>query len=140
MTQPVCQRCNGSAIDPEYSSPAVVYGDHPEPENLEPCIACQLPSSRIPLDDMTSDALDALYAELENLRLAVAGADHVSAAWARKLRKAEAELHAARDTLERVRKLGAEWADPKYRGQRGIPHVLAADVLRAALDEHQEQT
>lgn len=36
-----CDRCNGTAVDPEDSSPGTVYGDFPEPPALEPCRACQ---------------------------------------------------------------------------------------------------
>jgi hypothetical protein len=38
-----CERCKGSAIDPEDSSPGTIYGNFPEPPALEPCRACQFP-------------------------------------------------------------------------------------------------
>lgn len=36
-----CSRCQGTAVDPEDSSPGTVHGDFPEPPALEPCRACQ---------------------------------------------------------------------------------------------------
>jgi hypothetical protein len=38
-----CQRCGGSGIDPEDSSPGSIWGDYPEPPALEPCRDCQFP-------------------------------------------------------------------------------------------------
>ncbi|TXS16063.1 hypothetical protein EAO71_35140 [Streptomyces sp. ms191] len=74
------------------------------------------------VDSITSDALDQLYAELEQLRLDQAGTDHVSAAWARKLREqqhraeqAEAKLAAAREATDSVHR--AMVHDPRDWGQ-----------------------
>lgn len=36
-----CNRCKGTGIDPEDSSPGTIHGAVPEPPALEPCRACQ---------------------------------------------------------------------------------------------------
>lgn len=71
-------------------------------------------TDRIPLDDLTSDAYDALHAELDNLRLAVAGHDAVSAAWARKHREQQEraeQAKAERDDLARQVESWKTWAE-----------------------------
>ncbi|MFE5628454.1 hypothetical protein [Streptomyces sp. NPDC056543] len=126
-------------------------------------------TERTPLDDLAIDAYDALCAELENLRLAVAGHDAVSQTWARKLREAEAELEETRALLHdangdrdswyreaktaeaEVDQLRVQrhtyrraWNSAKNRARKERARAEQAEAklaafLLAALDEHQEQ-
>ncbi|MGW2203401.1 hypothetical protein [Streptomyces sp. NPDC001774] len=110
------------------------------------------------------NGINTLYAELGNLRLATAGADHVSAAWARKLREqreraeqAESRLYALKEahvalagkagkdqaTVRRVRdecsRIEAAVQDHPTAPELAGGYLACLRHIRAALDEHQEQ-
>ncbi|MFI5753104.1 hypothetical protein ACIBBE_46580 [Streptomyces sp. NPDC051644] len=46
-----CDRCNGTAVDPQDSSPGTLHGHFPEPPALEPCRVCQFGTPLEPGDE-----------------------------------------------------------------------------------------
>ena len=103
------------------------------------------------VETITSDALDQLYAELEQLRLDQAGTDHVSAAWARKLREQQQRAERAEAAIERVTSPTAiraaafaisDYALTHLGRDLGTIHIepMAEAGIRAALDPQEPQT
>lgn len=51
LTTAQCQRCHGTGIDPDHSTPGTFHGDYPEPPAMEPCMACQAPTAVVRFDE-----------------------------------------------------------------------------------------
>ncbi|MEV6081808.1 hypothetical protein AB0L80_43085 [Streptomyces sp. NPDC052069] len=81
---------------------------------------------RIALDDLTSDALDQLYARIDTL-------EYVAAGNKRHVQLLVPELEQAEAAIARVRALATQWAVFRAYGS-------AATELRAALDQPQQPT
>lgn len=112
---------------------------------------------RIPLDELTSDALDQLYADLDRCDEVQGEMNEQAIDHARRIAQLEDLLRIANDTsntseTERVRAAErAERAEAAIESVRALaerirtaPHHWGNDAcaahIRAALDEHQEQT
>lgn len=78
------------------------------------------PTARIPLDDMTSDQLDALYTERDELLAELGGRDE--------------EAREAQAILQRVRALAERWRHTSDRKNTARP-----ELLMALLDNPKEQ-
>ncbi|MFI1942039.1 hypothetical protein ACH44C_33515 [Streptomyces purpureus] len=97
--------------------------------------------ARIPLDEMTSDALDQLYTELEELRLLIRMKDGMHRSAETEVTELHARAKQAEAAIERVRTLTTATRNATSAGRNDWQigqHDLAITIL-AALDEHQEQ-
>ncbi|MFE9855535.1 helix-turn-helix domain-containing protein [Streptomyces sp. NPDC005780] len=101
-------------------------------------------SPRIPLDDLTSDALDQLYEQLEARRTIIRSNVTKFRSWARRIRDLEAHAteleqraERAEAANERVRKLATrleEFAENALRVDDSQLYAALATDLRTALD------